>query len=339
MRPFFSIIIPTYNSEKTLRFTLESIRNQVFDQEQLEILVIDGGSKDDTLRIAKEYNAKIISNPYRLPEYAKAIGNKMSQGQYIMRMDSDEEFSYETQLKDKKEFLMMRPDINAIIPNTYIQGRKELCGIASRYINVLGDPFSYFVYRTKRNKYETYNKKIIYDDGKNVVLSFENGDPLPLVDSSTSIMCTDYIRKQYADSYDSIEFACSAYDWIIRDTGICGLIKKDDVAHNCSSTLRVYLSKLKFRVVNNLFHKGESGFSSRQSNKKLTVRKYLFVLYAAIIPLPLLDSVRLSIRNRHWSFLLHFFYVYYVCAQIVIQLIKGKLFRRDVKNASYGVDV
>ena len=43
--PFFSIIMPTYNSELTIEMALKSIRMQDLPEEQIEILVIDGGSR------------------------------------------------------------------------------------------------------------------------------------------------------------------------------------------------------------------------------------------------------------------------------------------------------
>ena len=58
-QPFFSIIIASYNSERTLGFTLKSIRRQSIDQNELEILVIDGGSTDSTRKIAAKYGADV----------------------------------------------------------------------------------------------------------------------------------------------------------------------------------------------------------------------------------------------------------------------------------------
>ena len=57
--PLISIIIPTYNSEKTLSRTLNSIQKQTF--KNLEVLIMDGLSTDNTLTIAKEYSNKIRS--------------------------------------------------------------------------------------------------------------------------------------------------------------------------------------------------------------------------------------------------------------------------------------
>lgn len=337
IQPFFSIIIATYNSERTLEYTLQSIRRQSVNQDEVEILVVDGGSTDSTREIAQRYGAIIYSNPRRLPEYAKAIGTSHATGHYVVRMDSDEEFSYCTQLQDKMEFLKSHPELKVLIPNKYSGGgRKGICGIAAEYMNILGDPFSYFIYRTKVDKYHTYRNHVISEEGKYTIMKFEPGDIYPLADSATSTLSLDYMKEKYPDIYASIEFTCKAYDQIISDTKLCGCIRGDDILHNCSSSFKVYLSKLKFRVINNLFHKEESGFSSKEKmSDRLKKRKILFCFYALFFPLPLLDSIRLSFIYKDASFLLHFIYLYYVCVQIVILGIM-KVTGRECKNASYG---
>lgn len=48
-----SVIIPVYNCEKYVRQTLDSVVNQTY--KNLEILIIDDGSKDNSLAICNEY--------------------------------------------------------------------------------------------------------------------------------------------------------------------------------------------------------------------------------------------------------------------------------------------
>lgn len=335
-RPFFSIIIATYNSEKTLGYTLESIKNQSISKDEIEVIVVDGGSTDRTREIANSYGTIVLDNEMKLPEYAKTIGVANATGHFVMRMDSDEEFSYRNQLDDKMQLLIDNPEVKIVIPNNIVSGRKEIVGIAADYMNILGDPFSYFVYKTKKDKYSTYRKNIVKEHGKNVIMRFQPGDVYPLADSATSIMSLDYIKEKYPKQYTSIEFTCGAYDIVLSETQYCAVIKGDNIIHNCSSSLKTYFSKLRFRVVNNLFHKEESGFSSKEAvSKGLFGRKILFCLYALLVPLPVLDSIRLALIYKNPTFLLHFIYVYYVCLQIAtygtIKLLGG-----ERKNTSYG---
>lgn len=333
-RPFFSIIIATYNSGETLEYTLKSIDNQDFDCEEFEILVIDGGSTDDTLEIAKKYNARIIDNPYRLPEYAKLIGEENALGVYAIRIDSDEEFVNNSQLKRKRDFFVNHTEIKLLIENMKEKGRKELCGVSAAYLNILGDPFSYFIYRTNNDKCTTYKNNIVWGENNENIMRFTKEDLFPLADSGGCAYSLDYIREEFPMEYNTIGFVCGVYDRIIERTGVCGCIKGDNVKHNCRSDLKTYFRKLRFRVINNIFHKEESGFSSR-NNSAAKRRVLLFGLYCLVIPLPILDSIRLSIKYKDMTFMLHFIYLYYVCLEIVFSCII-KICGGNRTNRQYG---
>lgn len=167
-------------------------------------------------------------------------------------------------------------------------------------------------------------------------MKFEQGDVYPLTDSGTTAFSLDYIKKRYPDTYDSIEFTCSVLDQIVSDTKLCGCIKGDDIKHNSSASLKTYFSKLRFRVINNIFHTEESGFSSKvRLNDKLKERKILFCVYALLFPLPIIDSIKLSFIYKNPSYLLHFIYLYYVCIQIAI-CGAAKRLGKDKNNKNYG---
>lgn len=85
--PLVSVNIPTFNNEKTIRKTLESVKNQ--DYKNLEIIVIDSNSKDKTVEIAKELGTKIITYDGKLLG-ARDAGVQESKGKYILLLDSDQ---------------------------------------------------------------------------------------------------------------------------------------------------------------------------------------------------------------------------------------------------------
>ena len=66
MNTILTIIIPTYNMEKYLRRCLDSL---IIDEEgmtQLEVFVINEGSKDSSSQTAHEYQDKFLHTPYRV---------------------------------------------------------------------------------------------------------------------------------------------------------------------------------------------------------------------------------------------------------------------------------
>ncbi len=66
-----SIIIRTKNEEKWLGVTLEKLKQQTY--QNFEIILVDSGSKDKTLEIAKKYSVKIISIPAEKFTYPYAL--------------------------------------------------------------------------------------------------------------------------------------------------------------------------------------------------------------------------------------------------------------------------
>jgi len=90
MRPHISIIIPTKNAGKLFKYTLDMICRQCIDKD-FEIIIIDSGSTDNTLKIASEYTDKI----YRIgPEdfhhaRTRNLGALYAKGEILVFMVQD----------------------------------------------------------------------------------------------------------------------------------------------------------------------------------------------------------------------------------------------------------
>lgn len=87
----FSIITVSYNSARTIRDTLESIRNQ--DYEDIEYIIVDGGSADGTLDIISEYSdivTRMVSEPDHGISDAMNKGIRMATGDVIGIIHSDD---------------------------------------------------------------------------------------------------------------------------------------------------------------------------------------------------------------------------------------------------------
>lgn len=92
--PFFSILIPVYNTADTLRRTLSTVLNQTFGD--IEVIVVDDGSTDNSFEILQTYQSrdariKLIrheKNSGLLP--ARYTAMKQAAGKYILFLDSDD---------------------------------------------------------------------------------------------------------------------------------------------------------------------------------------------------------------------------------------------------------
>lgn len=88
-----SIIVPVLNEKKYIKEFIESVLRQDFDKNFMEVLLIDGISKDGTRDIIKNYCKKydfikILDNIKKDIPNALNIGVKNAQGKYIIRMDA-----------------------------------------------------------------------------------------------------------------------------------------------------------------------------------------------------------------------------------------------------------
>ena len=88
---FVSVIIPCRNEEKYIEECLDSVINQDYPKEKLEVLVVDGMSEDRTREVIEKYTKqylfiKLLNNPKKITPVAFNIGVKNSNGDFIIIM-------------------------------------------------------------------------------------------------------------------------------------------------------------------------------------------------------------------------------------------------------------
>jgi len=88
-----SIICPTYNEEKYIVKCIESLIAQDIAKDEIELLFIDGGSTDLTLKLIKEFQhkhkfIKLLNNSDKTVPYAMNIGIEQSVGDILIRIDA-----------------------------------------------------------------------------------------------------------------------------------------------------------------------------------------------------------------------------------------------------------
>ena len=110
-KPLVSVIIPTYNSEKTLRLCLESIKRQTY--KNIEVIVVDNFSIDRTVDIAKSYGAKIVQERAERSK-AKNVGLRLAKGQYVLFIDSDMELTSKV-VEECVTLIESKPKVGGII--------------------------------------------------------------------------------------------------------------------------------------------------------------------------------------------------------------------------------
>ena len=122
-QPFFSIIIPTYNSAKTLSVCLDSILDQSY--RNFEIVIIDSCSIDDTSLIVKKYLAFTDSLIKWFSEKDKGIydamnkGIELAKGEWLYFLGSDDKFFSNDVLFKMNEYSTKSNTLDVIYGNVF----------------------------------------------------------------------------------------------------------------------------------------------------------------------------------------------------------------------------
>lgn len=333
-----SVIMPTLNSEKTIEKALASVRGQKFPQNQIEILVIDGGSSDKTLDIAKKYNCRVLKNPKVQQEYAKHIGMLNAKGKYAMFLDSDEVLSSPTAVKNRIKIMGSNPDIKIVLTGGY--KKPKGFSVINDYINAYSDPFAFFMYGISSEAdhfLESLSRKsyvkVERDDRLFRVLSFKTRSIRPLVDiSAGNTLDLEYFKKCFADRIRNVAIIPRAFYLITNDKPSVAVMKNDHIIHYSADSFKKFFNKIRWRVIVNIHYQDipGTGFSNREEFQPLLFRlkKFLFPIYSFTIILPLIDSIIRSITRKAPVLLMHMPLAFYTSANIVyyyfLKLIKVK---------------
>ncbi len=128
--PAISIGLPFFNAESTLASAVQSIRQQSFTN--WELLLLDDGSTDASLEIARSFNdlrIHLVSdgrNQGIAARLNQAVA--LARGKYFFRMDSDD-LSFPERLEKQFDFLELHADVDLVASNViYFKSASEILG-------------------------------------------------------------------------------------------------------------------------------------------------------------------------------------------------------------------
>lgn len=217
----YSITVPmiSYNDESVLGDCLASIRNQDYDQNLIDILIVDGGSSDRTLEIAHKYGATIISRPELKdqPNIRGSIALQATQADLILFFSADNRFQENDALS---EMVKTFENQEVVACETLRYGYNKTDPILSRYFALIGggDPIAVGLGKADRGPY----------DKKSGWHSF-----------GTAQDCGEYYKVKFAADISKIP-TIGANGFLIKREMLDNMDYKENVAHidMCVSLIR-----------------------------------------------------------------------------------------------------
>lgn len=137
-----SIITVCYNSSDTIRDTIESVLSQSYND--IEYIVVDGGSKDGTVEIISEFGGRIskfISEPDQGIYDAMNKGVMVATGDFVGILNSDDVFADSEVVKNLVCYLKDNPNIDASYADLVFVLRKQTNVVTRKYSSLSFSPW------------------------------------------------------------------------------------------------------------------------------------------------------------------------------------------------------
>lgn len=231
-KPLVSIVIPIHNGERYIRESIDSCLEQTY--ENIEIIVVDDKSEDNTLNILKEYGSKItvisVEKQNGLGNVIN-IGIRKSRGKYIARMDADD-IMYPNRIEKQIEYLESNPNcvavggqIDIIDENGNITGHREYA-VENKDIKknlFLFQPFAHPAVTLRRSTLEDiglYPENMWkVEDVKLFLILSTKGEFHNLVDSVLKYRMTFKTESQ-SKMLDHFKKTNEVRNWAVKELGI-----------------------------------------------------------------------------------------------------------------------
>jgi glycosyltransferase involved in cell wall biosynthesis len=249
--PSISIVIPTYNSEKTIEACLESIVNQNYPKDKIEVIIVDGGSKDKTIKIIESFTkllkVKIVHEKTGRPEAATAIGYNYAKSDLIANIPSDNVLPHNEWLNQMVEPFKRFKEVVATQPLRY--SYKRNLGLLDRYFALFGvnDPISYYLNKRDRLSWLEEGWSLLGDakDIGNFFLVKFNLSEVPTLGANGYIVKREIVQKVTSNVFNFFHID-SNLDLIRMGYNLYGIVKTDIIHQSGEKFLKYFQRRIRY---------------------------------------------------------------------------------------------
>ena len=293
------IIIPTLNCANVLENCLKSISVQTY--KKYFIYIIDGGSTDKTLQVAKKYHCTILKNPQKTAEAGKAVGVKHSTSPYLAFIDSDNILPSPDWLKNMLYPFTQNSKIVGTEPWAYTY--RQDGGFIERYSSIIGvnDPYTLIAGNFDRinylNKTWTKLKLKILNYPTFQIAKFDPKKLFPTIGANGTIFKREVFKNFKDDFFFDIDILATLKNPIYFVKVKVGIIHTF-----CESSISKFFRKQTRRATDLYIYQSLRKYSLTQNNLIPTLK---FVLYVTLIIPMFYDTFRGFIKKPDLAWFFH----------------------------------
>jgi len=295
--PTISIVTATFNSGKTLDRCLIAVLDQDYPKGKIEIVLGDGGSTDNTLEIAKKFDAIVCKIPKEKQhaEYNRGVAFNKAKGELALILDHDNFIPYKTWLKDMVKPLLENPKM--VAKETAYYDYSPSYKLMDRYCALFGisEPLPYYLGKADRlpqNADHWINLGKSKDMGNYFLVEFES-DPRKIATIGTNgclmrrklVMENADVRPEYHYPIDVM------VDVIKNGHNQFGFVKNSLIHLTNLNGFWIYIKRrLMFAESYHFEHHAHRRYSVVMKGDEWAVIKYVF--FSLTLVKPTLDAIR-----------------------------------------------
>lgn len=321
--PKVTFVIPSFNEEALISTCLDSVMKQKYPKNKIELILVDGGSTDNTINIAKKYGCKVFNNPKKLAEPALVIGTKKASGDLIVALHADGTLVNEDWINSIVQPFIYNEKVVIAIPD-YVDKKGD--NLWTRYYNEIGLPFNDFIYSGLTSNIN-YNKFKILSRGSTYVIPKLSKKKILHLGLANGVTFIRNMERSESSEYDDI---LPIFD-VIKKGGKIAFVFGAKYHHNCVKDFSVLTRKYRHRIKNFFFRQNkEYKQKIKFFDKKKKIKILLWFPYSLTFVFPLIFGLIGFYRTKKSIYLLHPFLCFYMSIIWIIEIVKILVIKKKV---------